>query len=175
MRKKSEVAWVYQQRMDSTGKASCRDVGEAAGVSHKFARKVIAEVKSGRPVVPATVKRDHGRGRGLRSMTVEDKVVLLFLYNDCPGRSLKNYQDNLFQTTGTYVGLFTISRWFNYRHEYKGSVRKSNMVPIDKYTSPRTSPELFNTPWKSLSSHHSSSNSNSTRRQIGTLHRCEAP
>jgi hypothetical protein len=125
MRKKSEVTRVYLHKMDSTGKASCcRDVGAAAGVSHKFARKVIIEVRSGRLFDPATVKRDHVRGRGARSFTAEDGVVLLFLYNDCPSRSLKNYQENILQTTGTYADMSTISRWFNRRREYRGSVRK---------------------------------------------------
>jgi transposase len=133
MVKKFEVAKVYKEMMDSTGKASSRNVAAATGVSKKFALKVINEVTSGGLVDPATVERDHVRGRGARSLTVADEALLLSLYNDCPSRSLNNYKKNLYQTTGTYVDESTISRWFNHRHPFKGSVRKSNMVPIDKY------------------------------------------
>jgi hypothetical protein len=94
MMKKFRVAGVYKEMMDSTaGKVSCSAVAVATKMSRTFVQKVIDEVNSGGLVDPDAVRRDHVRGRGARSLTVADEVVLLFLYNDCPSRSLKNYQE----------------------------------------------------------------------------------
>jgi hypothetical protein len=57
MLKKFEFASVYNEIMDSTGKASSR---KATGVSHKFVQKVVD---------PATVARNHARGICKKSLT----------------------------------------------------------------------------------------------------------
>jgi hypothetical protein len=133
--------------MDSTGKASSRNVAAATGVSHKFVQKVINEVNSGGLVDPATVERNHVRGIGARSLTVTNEAVLIFFYNDCPSRTLENYQNILVQTTGTSVDASTISRWFNSCHLFRGRARKSNMVPLGPSKTPSTIPDCS-------SSHH---------------------
>jgi hypothetical protein len=112
MQKKSDVARVYQQEIDSTGKVSwcgrscvrCErhTICSQGPLLTKLEADQSILLHSGTIMFEAEV-RDYSRLR-----------TTPFLYNDCPSRSLKNYQENLLQTTGMYVDMSTISRK---RHE----------------------------------------------------------
>jgi DDE superfamily endonuclease len=55
------------------------------------------------------------------------------LRTENPAGPLYSYVSELYLYNETRVSESTISRWFQNRFDYRGSFRKPNMVPLDKY------------------------------------------
>jgi hypothetical protein len=106
----------------------------AAKVSHPFARKVMEEFDSPDGIEdPASKVKDIIRGKGSKSLTVDDEVFRLGLRRASPQTTLTQYVSKLMQATGTILSSTTVSDWFNKRFPYAGSMRKPSLVPKDKF------------------------------------------
>ncbi len=62
-----------------------------------------------------------------------EELFLLALRAEDPARPNRDYITQLALYYGTSVSLSFISLWFKTRFDYKGSFRKPNLVPLDKF------------------------------------------
>jgi hypothetical protein len=62
-----------------------------------------------------------------------EELFLLALRAEKPGRPNRDYIANLATYYGTIVSSTFISEWFKTRFDHKGSFRKPNLVPVDKF------------------------------------------
>jgi transposase len=133
--RKQQIAVMYERLKKEAGggRVSHRTLARAASVSHKYAGKIIEEVKSGELINPTTVKQARSTGAGSKTLDIDDEMLLLRLRMWQPSMTLRMYQSHLFQINGTTVHESVISRWFHTRYSFKASFRKPNLVPIDKF------------------------------------------
>ena len=117
-----------------------RKVAEMAKVSHQYASKVMDETdKYGGVIDPKDLrqaKKDEKEGYegvGCRSLTAVHEYYLLSLHASNPARPISNYISELYQAFGIVVSKQLISEWFKSRFYFKGSFRKVNKVPKDKF------------------------------------------
>jgi hypothetical protein len=61
------------------------------------------------------------------------ELFLLALRAKKPARANTDYVAKLYTFYGTMVSASFISLWFNTRFDHKGSFRKQNLVPLDKF------------------------------------------
>jgi hypothetical protein len=131
LEKKVQISLVYQsmkEEADTAGRAvGLNAFARKAGVSAKFAKKVMFEVNHGSLTDPKDRVIDRIRGKGAKTFS----AVLLRIRQRCNKMALKGYQILLCRTTGTFASRSTILKWFHYRFPYKGRLKKTNMVPID--------------------------------------------
>ena len=111
---------------------SIRALAKSAKVSRIFATKVVDELKEGQIIDPKSLVKDIPRGKGSKSITDEDGVILLRMRSENNQRSLQDYRLGLHKETGKWLSRSVICQWFLQAHEFRGSVRKLSQVPIDK-------------------------------------------
>lgn len=120
----------------ATGRANVpyRRIAERAQVSVDFAHKVGREYYStGTVTSPDERHVQILKKRVPRKLGPLESVVLLSLRVDDDRRSLRDYCRALFLDTGTMVSPETVDRFFKTRFEFRGSLRKPNLVPLDKW------------------------------------------
>jgi hypothetical protein len=135
LEKKVEVSLVYKQMLVEGGNkpVSERALARAARISPPSAKKIMAEVNGDGITDPKDRVRELVRGKGAKTFSTNDEVVLLRIRKRCNKMTLKGYQLLLFRTTGTLASTSTISKWFRKRFQYRDGLKKPNMVPMDKY------------------------------------------
>ena len=62
-----------------------------------------------------------------------EELFLLALHSEKPSRPNSEYVAHLATYYGTVVSTSFISEWFKTRFDHKGSFRKPNLVPLDKF------------------------------------------
>ena len=98
-------------------------LSEMVSVSFKVAKKALMFVSGESKSLYKP--RGHGfSGKGSMKLSMIDQFFLLGLYNDDPSRPLYSYVTELYKFSGTNVSTSTISKWFNYSFNFKGSCRK---------------------------------------------------
>lgn len=131
--KKLQVASVYKRMFDAKGsRPVINEVARECSVSKHYVRKVEKELinhEGNIPVVSCT-KKERGSQKKLDAV---DNVVLFLLYLEEPSRSNQSHKDHLEALTGKSVSTSTVSRFFNHSFEIKGSLRKPNLIPCDKF------------------------------------------
>jgi hypothetical protein len=137
LEKKIDVGFKYMQAVEDAFPAlpSKIAVAKSAGVSTCFVRKVAAELAStGQLADPdiAVAETDKRVGTG-DFLTKEEVVFLLSLRAESPSRPNKDYAARLYETYGRHVSPQFISDWFKKGFPYKGSFRKPNLIPLDKF------------------------------------------
>jgi hypothetical protein len=135
--RKLQVVEIYQELCSEPLRQkapSWREVGEKAGVSHVYAGKVIGELESGNGILdPACKKPQRLKGPGSRSFDSFDVACLIYLLRRNPTRSLESYRRELFLNTGTITSTSTICRFWQRGFDTPASLRKPNLIPIDKF------------------------------------------
>lgn len=134
--KKLSVASLYDSRCRTAGldrRPTLSSVAKEAGVSVGFVAKVLDELNTFGTVVESKSKYSGPRGIGSKSLTLEDQWVLLELLERNPFRTRRNYVYRLRQITGTCVSESTISQFFLRGFPIRGSLRKPDLVPKDKF------------------------------------------
>jgi len=135
IQKKIEVARKYgSMKEESFGPVSGRSLAKEAGVSPTFALKIISEVESGKILDPSKMVPNRRRGIGSLTFTEIDEAVLLALRDENPCRLLDGYSRELYRYTGTVASESLICDWFLHRFPCSGGLRKTSMVPIDKFS-----------------------------------------
>ena len=115
---------------------STRLLAREAQVSRGYAQKVIEEIKETGDLMDPEEEREYWRslkGTGSKSLTKLDEIVLFSLWCEAPERSNNAYTHLLFVHTGTCVSESFISKWFLTAFPHRGSFRKPNQIPIDKF------------------------------------------
>jgi transposase len=137
MPKKLEISYHYLDlcHEKSPGRPSLRDLAVRAKISHMYARKVIIELtNTGSLTNPEVTNSERIRdAEKILYLDPVEELFLLALRAENPARSNTDYVAKLFTYYGTLVSASFISLWFKTRFDYKGSFRKPNLVPLDKF------------------------------------------
>ena len=135
--KKLSVALLYEQCQRDAGKTCppLSHVAKKAGVSVGFVSKVVEELNCFGSVVASNPKNKYSgpRGIGSKCLSLEDQQILLELLHRNPFRTRRNYVNRLAEITGTRVSESTISQFFLRGFPIRGSLRKPDMIPKDKF------------------------------------------
>jgi hypothetical protein len=134
---KAVVAAKYFEMEDNLvvgGRISVNELAAASKCSWKFANKVVREIQSGQLVDPRSVVSDQARGVGVLSLSDDDCLYLLALRRFNNRFTLRDYVLRLAMDKGTIVSKTVVSDWFLKTLPFRGSLRKLNKVPIDKFT-----------------------------------------
>ena len=134
---KATVAAKYFEMEDDLvagGRVSINALAKACKCGWNFANRVVGEIQNGQLVDPRTVVADRARGVGVLTLSVDDCLHLLALRRMNNRLTLRDYQYRLFVDRGTIVSKTVISDWFLKSGPFRGSLRKLNKVPIDKFT-----------------------------------------
>jgi transposase len=113
---------------------SVMSLAKACFVSWGFASKVVGEIENGQLIDPRTSVQGRKRGNGAITLTDGDGFYLLHLRKLNNRFTLRDYAHRLAIDRGTYVSKTVICKWFRTTFTFKGSMRKLNKVPIDKFT-----------------------------------------
>lgn len=137
LEKKLLVASVYDRCLRESGgrRPVLANVAKEAGVSIGFVSKVADELHAfGTVVAPdSATKRAGPCGVGSKCLTDEDQRILLELLDRNPFRTRRNYVHRLWEITGTRVSESTISQFFLKGFPIRGSLRKPDLIPKDKF------------------------------------------
>ena len=109
-------------------------LAKASSVNWGFANKVVGEIESGLLIDPSTKAQGRICGDGALALTDEDGFYLLHLQNLNNRFTLRDYAAHLAANRGTFVSRAVISKWFHTSFPFKGSMKKLNRIPIDKFT-----------------------------------------
>lgn len=134
---KKLVVVTAANRYKAEGKPiSNRQIARETGFGRCFVTKVLKELDTfGRVLEPKESRQilKSPTWVGCRCMDGRDAFVLLRLRQENPQRTLLSYKENLAIETGTIVSETTISEFFKNGFPFKGNLRKTSKVPIDKY------------------------------------------
>ena len=135
--KKMEVADIYIEMYWELFplQPSRRRVAEKARVSPSFAERVIRELtESGNVLDPESMKLTWDKRRGVgAALSTEEEIFLLSLRLESPERPNIDYIRQLEEFYGKLVSTGFISTWFKRRFPFRGSFRKPNLIPLDKF------------------------------------------
>jgi hypothetical protein len=112
-----------------------RQAAKKEKVCTKSIRKIIMELENtGSLQDPDLINSEKMRTREKQFyLEPSEELFLLALRAENPGRPNREYVAQLYITYGTIVSTSFISVWFEKRLTYRGSFRKPNLVPIDKF------------------------------------------
>jgi hypothetical protein len=126
------------QRIDPTSRPKLLGIAKEARVSKGYAHKVLKEVRvAGFIEDPELVlKRKAERTKGVSKLGPEESLCFLALRAEDDQRPLYIYAKILEDELGVKVSHQTVDNFFKKRFDFKGSLRKSSPVPLDKLFKP---------------------------------------
>ena len=130
---KAAIARKYLEMKAANPNTSIRELARAISVSPSFAGKIVKELNNGCLIDPKDTPQSRARGKGSKTLSLDDECVLLRLRMENNQRPLTEYKRLLEQITGTAASTTTINDWFLYANPFKGGYRALNKVPIDKW------------------------------------------
>ena len=136
---------------DTSKEPSAELVAMSANVGKTYAWTVINEIKKHgdihdpRGKQKQTAKKHQCPIRN-RALEPVHEIFLLLLRSENSARPLSNYIALLQTVFGVEISKGTLSKWFRDRFDYKGTFRKANLVPVDKFKA--ENPPTSMTPWK---------------------------
>jgi hypothetical protein len=137
LEKKIDVGYKYMQAYQDSFPVlpTITAIAKSAHVSRKFVAKVAAELASTGQLTDPDIAKDEADNRvGTGAfLTKEEVVFLLSLRAESPSRPNQDYASRLYETYGTHVSPQFISLWFKKGLPHRGSFRKPNLVPLDKF------------------------------------------
>jgi hypothetical protein len=107
----------------------------AAKVGKTYAATVIKEITdTGNLIDPdfLRIQQIQSRRKG-EYLALEEEVYLLSLRAEDSSRPLLDYVTRLEAEYATRVSVSFLDKWFKTRFEFRGSLRKPNLIPLDKY------------------------------------------
>jgi hypothetical protein len=136
--KKLDVTVVYETLCQANGGVSVsrRQLGKAAGIGASTAAKIIHEIENGGVQEP--ISRSGSKGRklenaGIKSLSMDDELLLVQQHVRNPCTTIYQYKQLLFEQHGTTISKKTLSLWWRNRFPYAATLRKPNVIPVDKY------------------------------------------
>ena len=117
------------------GRLCTREVAEMAKVSISYAYHVISEYMETGGIKDTEVRK--AEVAKIRQQYTKigplETLVLLSLRSENDQMLLVEYKNNLRRITGANVSVQTIDYFFKHRFDYRGSLRKASLVPVDKW------------------------------------------
>jgi hypothetical protein len=136
-RTKMQVALIFAELWQQIFPAIPRvaDVARASQVGWKFAAKVIREIiTTGNLFDPEELRLRQNQSRECGDwLSQEQEVYLLSLRAADASRPLHDYINNLEESYGTRITAAYLSKWFKTRWQFRGTLRKANLIPYDKF------------------------------------------
>ena len=139
MGKKMEVLQAYLLSPPKNGRdnnqLNIHHIAKTTMVSTGYAHKVITEyLATGALGDPKSARVEMAETRkNYTKLGPEESIFLLALRSEDNTQLLVDYKQKLFLATGVSVATCTIDRFFKNRFDYKGSLRKAPLVPLDKW------------------------------------------
>jgi transposase len=137
MPKKLEISYLYLDLCYEKypARPSQREFAARAKISTNYARKVIIELtNTGSLTDPEVTNSDRIREKEkVLYLDPAEELFMLALRAEKPARPNTDYVAQLYTFYGTMVSASFISLWFKTRFDHKGSFRKPNLVPLDKF------------------------------------------
>lgn len=133
LEEKAAIARTYVAMKEREPRTSIGDLAKAVKISKNLASKIVKELNNGRLLDPKDNPQHRARGKGSKTLSLNDEWVLLRLRVENNQRPLIDYQQMLEQITGTLASKTTINDWFLYANPFKGGCRALNKVPLDKF------------------------------------------
>jgi DNA-binding Lrp family transcriptional regulator len=138
MPKRLEIGYEYLDMcIDQwpNGRPSQRQLATKAKISQSTARKIIMELENtGSLTDPELTNSEKMRDREKEYyLEPTEELFLLALRSEKPARPNREYVAHLATYYGTVVSTSFISEWFKTRFNHKGSFRKPNLVPLNKF------------------------------------------
>ncbi len=137
MPKKLEISYLYLDLCYEKypARPSQREFAARAKISTNYARKVIIELtNTGSLTDPEVTNSDRIREKEkVLYLDPAEELFMLALRAKKPARPNTDYVAQLYTFYGTMVSASFISLWFKTRFDHKGSFRKPNLVPLDKF------------------------------------------
>jgi hypothetical protein len=135
--KKIKVAEIYLGLMEARYplRVSITEVAHMARVGWDYARLVVHELEfHGFIQVPERSRRakNHVLGPGQKLSTVHEMFLLCLRTLD-PARPLYSYVQELNNQFQKTVSIKSISNWFHKRWDFRGNLKRANLVPLDKW------------------------------------------
>lgn len=135
---KVEVAHTYilLARQSATGRPKLSQIASRHEVDSSFVKKIESELWChGRVLSPQECRANEDRpvGPGSISLCQTEMYIIIRLYYENPSRHLRDYRDHIMLITGNQVSIDTISRVLLHGFPFKGSLVKTNLLPIDKF------------------------------------------
>jgi hypothetical protein len=135
--KKIKVAEIYLGLMEARYplRVSITEVAHMARVGWDYARLVVHELEfHGFIQVPERSRRakNHVLGPGQKLSTVHEMFLLCLRTLD-PARPLYSYLQELNNQFQKTVSIKSISNWFHKRWDFRGNLKRANLVPLDKW------------------------------------------
>jgi hypothetical protein len=106
-----------------------------AKISKSYARKVIIELENTGSLTDPEATNSENRHKTEKQYYLDptEELFLLALKAESPGRPNHDYCTQLALSYGTSVSTSLFSDWLKTRSDYKGSFRKPNLLPLDKF------------------------------------------
>jgi transposase len=137
MPKRLEIGYTYLQLCKDVfpQRPTHQDLATQARISKSYARKLIIELENtGSLSDPEATNSEKRRDKENEFyLDPSEELFLLALRSEKPGRPNHEYCTELAKYYGTSISTSFISDWFSTRFDYKGSFRKPNLVPLDKF------------------------------------------
>ena len=139
MQKKSDVirAFLCLSEQDPTREPCVVDVAELSEVSLGYAHNVIKEFRlNGHQCVEdpaATASRQNKRKKEHAKIGPELALTLLALRSEDHRKTLLQHVQDLKDLYDITLSHNCIDQFFKKRFEFKGSLRKASLVPVDKF------------------------------------------
>jgi transposase len=135
--KKIKVAEIYLGLMEARYplRVTVTEVALSARVGWDYARRVIHELEfHGFIREPEMIRRakNHVLGPGQKLSTVHEMFLLCLRTLD-PARPLYSYVQELNNQFQKTVTTQSISDWFHKRWDFRGNLKRANLVPLDKW------------------------------------------
>jgi hypothetical protein len=112
-----------------------QDLATHAKISQSYARKLIIELKNTGSLTDPEATNSEKRHEKEKEYYLDpaEELCLLALRSESPGRPNHDYCTQLALYYGTSVSTTFISQWFKTRFDHKGSFRKPDLVPLEKF------------------------------------------
>ncbi len=137
MPKKLEISYLYLALCHEKfpERPSQREFAARAKISTYYARKIIIELTNTGSLMDPEVTNSHRIRTKEKVLYLDpaEELFMLALRAEKPARPNTDYVAQLYTFYGTMVSASFISLWFKTRFDHKGSFRKPNLVPLDKF------------------------------------------
>jgi len=128
--------WRESHDADGHPTKTVKAIAKEHKVSRAFVHKIVNEfLATGRVECEKEVEnRRSASKRQYSKLGIDEWIVLLSLRVEDDQRPLYSYRQCLYEETGVQVGITTIENFFKHALSFRGSLRKTTMVPLDKWT-----------------------------------------
>ena len=138
--KKVEIIEIYFDKWSEyyPWEPTYTEMGEAAKVTHQYAKKVIMEFKE-----TGQISDPHNRDKTKKQkitaetshFTEKEESFLLSLRAEDPSRPTASYVREVLDRFNKVVSIAYVNRWWLNRFPFQAKFKKASLIPMDKFSS----------------------------------------